>query len=195
MISKRSTIRHISHSLYYQGAPVSVVKLHLAHLAWHDVTLCDLEAAIPDLKFLVLYRSSLAEQFVSREIVKETRAFADRSGQAEQVRSLRIDVSGFVEFAEKIRDDFARAINAVSEKSQMCLVSYEELANDPAAVFDSKICPFLDIEPVVLTTSLRKQNRKSLRELVENFEELEPYLDEYTLHLNWECTAPHVGVV
>lgn len=194
-ISKRSAIRHIVHSLYYQPVRVSVVKLHLAHMAWHGVTLRDLEIAIPDVKFLVLYRGSLAEQFVSREIVRETRTFEDRQGRTQRVESLKVDVGKFVEFAEGMRQEYEEAINTVSDHHRMCFVGYEELAHNPSEAFESRICPFLEMMPVELKTSLRKQNRKSLRELVENFEELEPHLEAHTLSFDLNSADAHANAI
>jgi hypothetical protein len=60
------------------------------------------------------------------------------------------------------------------------LISYEEITENPRSVFDKKIKPILGIDEYFEPkTNLKKQNKRPLSEIVENYEEVHCLLERY----------------
>src|SRR4029079_9095197 len=63
----RATLTHIARSLGSLRAPVRGCKLMLGQLVNCRLSLDLIDGAFPDARYIILYRQSLAEQFLSRE--------------------------------------------------------------------------------------------------------------------------------
>src|SRR5262245_41730964 len=70
--STRRAIQHIRRSLQTLTAPIRGCKLFLKHLDNYGLRLAALDAAFPGSKYIVLYRESIAEQYVSYELARLT---------------------------------------------------------------------------------------------------------------------------
>jgi LPS sulfotransferase NodH len=171
-VSKRTVLRHIDHSVRTRDARVGGAKFLLPQLSLHRISLDDLHRAYPRSTFIILYRRSLAEQFVSLEIAAKTRQWHSR-GEEDGFRGfVRIDIDKFRRFANQVREYYGSALSPPWIREFSILVSYEELAGDPQRLFDEGIFPFLGIPPTRVVTDLHKSNTRPLEEVVANYEEV-----------------------
>lgn len=172
LVSKRTVLRHIDHSVRTRHARVGGAKFNNDQLYSHGLSLDDLRREFPHSKFIILYRRSLAEQFVSQEIARMTHKWHSR-GEKDGFRgSVRIDVDEFRRFANQLRAYYGTALSRPWIREFSILVTYEELAGDPQRLFDEAIFPFLGVPPVGVVTDLHKSNTRPLEEVVANYEEV-----------------------
>src|SRR5205085_10957081 len=80
-VPTHGAIRHIRVSMQTLQSPLRGCKLFLSDLEDFRLTLEDLDGEFPDAKYIVLYRKSLAEQFVSLELARMTQQWILLEGQ------------------------------------------------------------------------------------------------------------------
>jgi hypothetical protein len=169
-------LRHIRRSLHTLRAPIRACKLMLDQLADCWLTLDALHAAFPDALYFILYRQSLAEQFLSRESAKVTDQWFLVDGQQRKQARVRIDPVRLRTYCDKIRHEYREIFDCAWLPQRSVLLSYEELTADPEQCFSQQICPLLGVPPVPLTTTLCKQNTLPLEQRVSNYREVSALL-------------------
>src|SRR5690606_22863438 len=72
-----AVVRHIRQHLAISSARCAVIKLHFNHLQHRRTSIMDLIQAFPDAVWIVLYRRSLIDQYISLKLAVSTRTFKD----------------------------------------------------------------------------------------------------------------------
>jgi LPS sulfotransferase NodH len=171
-ISHQRAIQHIRYSLQAERAPIRGVKLMLHQLEACRLTLTKLDAAFPDAKYIVLYRQSLAEQYVSAEAAKSTKQFIVFSGQERKQTQVTIDPGKLRTYCDDMRAGYRHAISHPWLAGRAVLLSYEELTAEPGFWLGEHICPLLGIEPLPAKTYLEKQATRPLAQQVTNYQQV-----------------------
>src|SRR4029453_12887049 len=84
-------LNHIAQSFQTLNTPLRGCKLMLDQLASCKLTVESLEAAFPGSKYVILYRQSLAEQFLSMQSAKATNQWVLFDGQERKKPKLHIN--------------------------------------------------------------------------------------------------------
>ena len=168
--------RHIRVSLNSQPGLVGGVKITLQQLRLHGLTTRDLFDLFPNPKFLVIYRRSLAEQYVSHQIARRTGSWQLTTAAARPKEVVRVNPNDFVRFCAEIREGYEWFLTHQFVRDRALVVRYEELVEDSDTLFREGICPFLRIEHHPVSTGFRRQNPYPLREKVENFAQVRELL-------------------
>jgi len=175
--SPRRAIRHIRLSLQTWRTPVRGCKLMLDQLASSRLTTDALTEAFPEARFVVLYRQSLAEQFLSLKTAAATNQWVLLPGQeARSAPKVHIDRIELRAWCDRTRDAYRRLLETPGLAERAVLLSYEDLVADPQYWLAEQICPLAGIEAGEAQTYLRKQNTQSLADRIENYREVEALL-------------------
>jgi len=180
-------LRHIAYSFQMLNAPIRGCKIMLDQLAGCGLTVDALEAEFPNSKYLILYRESLAEQYLSMQSAKATNQWYLLDGEKRKQTRLRIDPAALRTYCDQIRRWYRDLLAAKWLPQQALLLSYEELVDDPSGWLRDRICPLLGTEMVEPQTCHRKQNLLPLPERVENYREVAALLASPLCqqHLEW----------
>lgn len=176
-LSKRQSqphlaLRHIRRSLHALPGNVRGCKLMLDQLQRCGLTACHLAEAFPTACYIVLYRQSLLEQFVSFETARTTQQWYLYDGQQPRHARVWVDPARFRAYCEEIRTRYEALL--ASQQLQTCSVvlSYEELAAHPEICLRERICPLLQVPYAPPQTRLRKQNTLPLPQRVVNYAQI-----------------------
>jgi LPS sulfotransferase NodH len=175
--SRDQAIRHIHYSLQTLTQPYRGCKLFLGHLRHYQLTLNDILAEFPDARFLVLYRQSLAEQYASYLMAKETRQWMLLQGQSQKRAPIHVDPGELRRYCDQMRRDYHEVLSVPWLPSRAVLFSYEELSADPARCLREQICPLLGVPPIEPATRICKQNPQALADRVDNYRQVAPLLN------------------
>ena len=168
--------RHIRVSLNAQPGPVGGVKILLGHLTRHGLNAPDLFDLFPNPKFLVIYRRSLAEQYVSVQIAKQTGSWNLTTDAASPKEVVSVNPKDFARFCAETRNGYERFLSHQFVRERTLIVRYEDLVADSDTFFREDICPFLSIEHHPVSSGFRRQNPYLLSEKVENFAQVRELL-------------------
>lgn len=171
LTSKRAVIRHLAHSMNHCRGRLCGGKIHLQHLAQRGMSLADVDRAFPTARYLVLYRRSLLEQFVSLKLSEATRSWKWRADY-HPPPCLRLDPEELHAFCEENQRWYREVLDTPRIVSRALVIAYEDLAEDPQRLFDRKVFPFLSIASAPVFTRVHKQNVRPHEEIVENLEEI-----------------------
>jgi LPS sulfotransferase NodH len=165
-------IRHIERSLHALEAPIRGCKLLLHQLDNCGLTINDLDTAFPTARYIVLYRESIAEQFVSFKAAMATRQWVLFDEKESKAARITINPHELIEFCNMVRRHYAELFSNATIRQRGTVLSYEELTSDPAACLRERICPLLEATAIEPATVLRKQNTQSLEDRVANFSQI-----------------------
>ena len=181
-IGKRRVLRHIAHSINGCRERVCGAKLCKVHMELHRVDLEDLKRLYPNARFIILYRKSLLEQFVSLKIAEQTGSWQwHRDFRLPQ--SIELDEAEFRAYSRMIKGFYENIFNKVWVAERSVIVRYEELVQCPQLVFDEVIFPFLGVARAPVRATLKKQNTLQSEALVRNLGTLKRSLgDEAISH-------------
>jgi LPS sulfotransferase NodH len=183
----RSALAHIRLSLDTLKAPVRGCKLMLNQLDECRLDLARLNAAFPEARYIILYRESLAEQFLSLEAAKATNQWKLTAEQDRKLVQIRVNPRELRDFCHRTAEMYRRVVEQDWLRQRGVLLSYEQLVSAPEDCLHEAICPLLDVEPATLSTSLRKQNTLCPAERVVNYEQVASFFDSDICHqwLKW----------
>lgn len=181
------SLRHVAYTLQSLSGRVRGCKIMLDQLAYCELTVDTLEAAFPNSRYLILYRQSLAEQFLSMEAAKATKQWVLFDGEQRKQTQLYIDPAALRAYCDQIRRAYRDLLAAKWLPEQAVLLSYEELTAEPAWWLRERICPLLQTRFIEPQTSHRKQNLLPLAERVANYREVAALLASPLCrqHLEW----------
>jgi len=180
-VSTAGVLRHVRRYVYgvkpgKAGRRLSTVKIHLPQLEARGMTVDDLRAAFPTARYIILFRESLGDAFVSRLRAFRTGQWLVREGQQRVEATVRVERPDLLAYLEAMRASYA-ALAARQWLTECSVhVGYETLAREPQKVLDETICPFLGVRPVPVRTTLQKQNTRPLEQVVENYDEVRDLL-------------------
>lgn len=168
-ITKGAVLRHIRHTLNALPTEVCGIKLLYMRLKFHHVSLEDVLRVSPETRFFVLYRRSLAEQFLSLKIAQTTNQWmwSDRFRLPEKIR---LDPDEMLAHYHLKRSWYREIFQNPSVAGRVLVLAYEDIVAGPQRVFDERVFPFLGIAGGPVRTGLVKQNTKRPGEIVENFD-------------------------
>jgi LPS sulfotransferase NodH len=175
-LSPAAAIAHIRFCLQGEKAAIRGCKLMLDQLADCGLALEQLQAAFPTAKYVVLYRQSLAHQFVSLKAAHATNQYQVRDGQSPKHAEVVIDPAELRQYCDATRRAYSDALQHPWLADRSVLLSYEELTADPTTWLKNHICPLLGVEYKAAQTPLRKQNTQPLADGVANYREVSTLL-------------------
>ena len=158
---------------YIQAAGFKIFYYH--PLDDHTSAIWDILASMADLHVIHLKRRNILRTLVSRTLAGVENKWVDRAGKGSQEgreRSTAVSLS-----AEELREGFTETREWEQSPEYRfgnhprITVDYEDMVNDPEQVF-REVTEFLGVPFRRPKTELRKQNTRSLRETVANYDEL-----------------------
>jgi hypothetical protein len=177
-ISRRAVLRHLRLSVATSGPAVGGCKLIFEQLRDRGLALEDLQRLFPAARWLISYRESLADQYLSQLVAVKTQLWIQRDVNPKQGVRIRLDADRFQQFCAQTRDDLRHVASHEWISRNALAVKYEDLSRGPSALFCKAICPFLGIPTAPVSTDLVKQNERPLEQTIENAEELGDFLEE-----------------
>ncbi len=167
--SPAAAIQHIHRWLQTVRTEHRGCKLFFNHLHDYRLTLRDLETAFPGAKYLVLYRESLAEQFVSLEHARLTDQWLLKPGDQRKQTSVTVDSAALRRFCDATRRDYQELLAHPAIYHRGSIFSYEELTEIPAYTIEQHVCSLLGVPSIEPKAPLRKQNPEPLASRVANY--------------------------
>lgn len=171
LISKNSVLRHIEHSLNACEHGLSGAKLLFDQMERHRLAPGDLRRRFPRARFLLLYRRSLVDQFVSWKTAEKTGIWQRTDGFSPPSPLLRIDPEELKRFCLKTRTRYDTFLADPWIKERALVLDYESLAADPQGVFDRKVFPWLGQPASPVFSPFRKQSSGS-GQRIQNYAEV-----------------------
>ena len=165
-------IKHVRLCLQGEKTPVRGCKLMLYQLANCRLGMNHLHAAFPEAKYIVLYRESLAEQYVSHQLALSTRQYLLRPGEQRKQAELTIKPTELRAYCDDIRRGYCEVLHHRWLEGRSVLLSYEELIDDPEHWLRDQICTLLGVQYAPLQTQLCKQNTRPLAQQVTNYRDV-----------------------
>ena len=177
-LPRAKAIRHIRYCLNgMMTTPIRGCKLILQHLTNCHLTLDHLNREFPAAKYIVLYRQSLPQQFVSHEIAQVTQQFLVHRGQTPRQAEIHVDAGKLKEYCDETRRRYQDVLACPWLQDKAVLLSYEELVADPTYWLKQQICPLLDLPFAAVQSKLVKQGTRPFAEQVTNYQNVKALLD------------------
>ncbi len=174
-ISKQAVLRHIAYSINACPHKICGTKLVKVHLEHHDISLEDLKEHFPKARFIILYRRSLLDQFVSLKIAEATDTW-QWTNQFRLPSSVAVQIPELLEYCKMIKNFYEDIFKRDWLLRFSITMSYEDLVTSPQDTFHRALFPFLELPPSPITSTMKKQNTKKLHEIVENYAEVLPWM-------------------
>lgn len=175
-----SVRRHLCYSINASEKERCVLKLMHRHVESAGISLekllQNLEKDFPSAKLIIIYRRSLADQYLSLKLAEATGDWVWKEKPA-QPPSLVIDPIEYRKYCESTRAFYETLLKNAWIRKNAVVLSYEELAQDPQGVFDRTLFPFLELPPCTVAVSTHKQNVKRPEEIIQNYAEVEALLN------------------
>jgi LPS sulfotransferase NodH len=180
-------LRHIRRSLQALRAPIRGCKLMLWQLSRCGLKMDDVHEAFPTAKYLIIYRESLVEQYVSQRTAVATGQWTVRQGSTPRQARVKVDAAELGAFSAHLRQSYEALLSHAWLRERSVLLSYEQLVANAGKWFSEEICPFLGTAAGQLQTQFVKQNSRPLADRIENYHAVEELLASPTLrlHLAW----------
>ncbi len=167
--SPAGAVQHIRRWLQTVRVEHRGCKLFFNHLHDYRLTLRDLETAFPGAKYLVLYRESLAEQFVSLEQARLTDQWLLLPGEQRKQTSITVEPALLRRFCDDTRRDYQKLLDHPAIYHRGSVFSYEELTETPDHTIERHVCSLLGVPPIQPQAPLRKQNPEPLASRITNY--------------------------
>lgn len=180
---RRASLRHVDMVLRARRADVVGAKLHLEQLLHARLDAADLVERWPRARFLVLYRASLLEQYLSMVRAKQTGQWQLRTGEtARGSGPITVDVEELRSYARVQRELYEWALADAGVRAAASVLRYEDLADDPVPVLAAALEPLgIDLPGDVVPPTVR-QATGSVGDRIANPDALD--LDDPELHLD-----------
>ena len=195
-ISKQAVLRHIAHSINYCQHRVCGAKLIKVQLESHGIVLNDLKTCFPKARFIILYRRSLLDQFVSLQIAEATNTW-QWTNKFRLPPSVTIQAPKMLAYCETMKKFYRDIIKPDWLKECSVMLSYEELVSSPQKTFERKMFPFLRLANSPVFSHTKKQNTKKLHDIIQNYPDIFPWighastLQEYSFSDTTEEESSH----
>ena len=131
-------------------------------------------ASLDDLYVIHLKRRNILHTLVSRKFAEITDVWSVRSDLPSSSFKKEVSVSFTIDELNqgfKQTKEWEEAGDNAFRNHPLLSIDYEELVNHPTAAF-FKLIDFLGVQQLKLQTKLKKQNTRTLRETVTNYDEL-----------------------
>jgi LPS sulfotransferase NodH len=171
-LSPSKAIRHIRFCLQGEKTAIRGCKIMLHQLSNCGLSLDALNREFPTAKYIILYRETLAEQFVSHQVAAATDQYLLREGETPREAQVHVDSRKLREYCDDMRRRYRSAIECSWLEGRAVLVSYEQLVADSASWLKQHICPLLNVPFGGAQTLLLKQSTRPLAERITNYREV-----------------------
>jgi LPS sulfotransferase NodH len=163
---------------------ISVMKIFFRDLELKGLSIIDLKQAFPQAKWIVLYRESLAEQYVSDMTAQRTGVWSRYvkpypAGQPADPPSdpqIQVNPQDFQQYCGKIRKWYAEIAQAGITAQQRMDLAYEELVSISPSDLGQHLASFLGVPPRPVNSWTLKQSLLPLPARVANWPEVEELL-------------------
>ena len=173
-VSKSAVLRHVRHSINACPKKICGAKLIKTHLENHRLSPEDLLEIYPHARFIILYRRSLIEQFVSLKIAQRTDIWQWRKDFIPP-KNISISIAELAGYCLDIKTFYGKLLEECPPQS--LLLEYERLAENPQEVFEDRVFSFLGVPSSTVKTSHVKQNTRPLHEIIRNYDEIAPWIN------------------
>jgi len=182
-ISPAATLRHVRRSLRAIPAPHAGVKIHFAQLRARGLTADHLHQALPEARLIILYRQSIADQFVSLKLAVASGQWVGAAGRTQpRDLTLRIDEQELLDYCRTIRGYYEQLCDQPWVPACSLWLSYEQLSREAQAIFSERVLPFLGLPAAEVRTRMVKQNTRDLPQVVENYHQVKDLLTGELTH-------------
>lgn len=164
----KTALKHIRRSLHVLRGQVRGCKLMLDQMQRCRLTADLLNEAFPQACFIILYRQSLIEQFISLETARATNQWCLHGSTPARHARVRIDPVKLKSYCQQSQASYRELLASRALEGRSVVLSYEELTAQPAAVIEQQICPLLEVPYRPPQARLRKQGIAPLEERVLN---------------------------
>lgn len=180
-------MRHLRHSVYTGSSTVCGAKVFLWQLDKYGIVLPDLEEALPGCRYIILYRSSLPDQYYSYLIALRANIwiYTARQRRSRDRQPLRFDLAKFDDFRREVLRSYEAYLSCESVRRSSVIVRYEDLDANPQDVFDRVIFPHLGVHERPVSARVRKTPRTDRESEIANYAEVR--------HL-WEDPANRIHI-
>lgn len=187
-LSTNEAVSHLQLSLHALQSPVRGCKLMLDQLEACDVAIETLRESFPGSRFIILYRQSIAEQFVSLRIAQATKQWFVRRHKPVKRVAISLDECEMRKFCEQVRERYKNVFDCAWLRACSTVVSYEELVADPKKILQEYVCPLIERPITDPVSSMQKQNSLPLSERVLNYDTMANLFDaEWSHHkYSWQ---------
>lgn len=175
--SPEAGLSHLRQSLQTLAASARGCKLMLYQLRACGLSAADLHQAFPAARYIVLYRESLADQYVSDRCAQATRQWTMRPGETRKQVRVSLDRTQLEWFCRSTQQSYQDWMASPWLRDCSVVLSYEELVADPRHWIGERICPLLGVPPAEPRTQFRKQNPQPLAERVLNYADVADILE------------------
>lgn len=180
--AKEALLHHVQRSVNALADDIGGCKILIGQFDLHGITIGDFHEAMPDAKYLILYRRGILEQFVSLKIAHITKQYVVKEEAKLRTAHITVDLHELEAFYEKNNREYASVLEYPWMREQGKLVAYEDVVADPQKVFGEEVFSFLGVPNIPVKTSLVKQGKRSMEEVVANYKEIEPVIGKYLSH-------------
>jgi len=175
----KHVLRHVGRSLAAGDTPVRGAKLLLRGLQGRGLTLDDLRAEFPEVRFVVLWRRAIGAQYISGELAKATGRWHATGTTPSGDPQIQLEVSRehLTLWIKRLEALYADVMAVEWATGQSLLVNYEEMIADPQDLLDKRLAPFLGVTTATALTNYTKVNERPLSAIVSNYDAVCDLLD------------------
>lgn len=172
-----AALRHVQRSLWALPTPICGAKFTFDQLDRHGIGADNLAGLRPAPKFIILYRRSLADTFISLQAARQRNQWKRHEDAPPFSGLIHVDPADYLAFAKRIRQNYERIISQDWFRERARVVTYEDVVASAQDVFDHVLFPFLEQPASPVTTGLKKQIERPMSSVVENYEEVKDILE------------------
>jgi hypothetical protein len=171
-VSKRAVLKHIRRSLNKCGTEICGAKLPSVHLKLHNMTVRELHDYFPTSKVILLYRRSIADQYLSFQVARVMKRWrwGDGKDPEQPSEKILIDRNDFLKYARELKEFYARTLSLEGFRTYATVLSYEDLVAKPKELFDTQVFPLLGLAPSPISTTQVKAIKGHPSSVVEDYE-------------------------
>ena len=179
-ITRSGVMKHIRRSLNQCDAEICGAKLPSIHLDFHNLNVKHLHDYFPTSKVILLYRRSIADQFLSYKMALLTKRWRVTNGQdpLRPSQKVQLDRTEFLKYAAQIKQFYSATLALDGIRSYTKLISYEELVAQPRELFETKLFPFLGVPPAAISTNQVKGIKGHPSEVVDDYESVRDFWED-----------------
>lgn len=163
-----------------------LVKLLINHLERFEITPNDLHTHFPLAKFIIIYRSSLIDCYISLLRARKTKEWSSLK-ENDNPKSIHffVEQEQFLNFCTQVKKKyFEYNLHPLLEHS--IIIGYNQIVAQPQETFKTIICPFLNINYQRVKTSHKKQITEPVSNLITNYEEIKNLIKSSDTQLKFD---------
>lgn len=193
-VSQARAMRHVVCCILHTKTAVSGVKLLQRQAKYFWITPKALNDKLPQAFFVLCYRRSLIDQYVSGLVADKTGAWV--SGERKRVErpTVHVEVASFRQYCEDVQSANTELVEREFLGLRWMPIAYEDLCAAPNEVLEERVFKPLQLASHQPRTVLRKQNDRPLSQIIENYSEVEESLRAPWAQQNFAPPATNVEI-